>query len=102
MGYKPLSEDPCIYVLVENGFIVSLFAVYVDDFVIGSDTESRELWIIRNHLPLPYPILCPQTMTCPLILSCQRGIGYDEIMQQENERGAASVTVLELEFGSIV
>ena len=48
LGYKPLSEDPCIYVLVENGKIVSLFAVYVDDFVIGSDNISRELWILEG------------------------------------------------------
>ena len=45
LGYKPLSEDPCIYILVENGKIVSIFAVYVDDFIIGSDTLPRELWI---------------------------------------------------------
>ena len=33
---------------MEQGRIVSIFAVYVDDFVIGSDTEYRELWIIQN------------------------------------------------------
>ena len=29
--------------------IVSLFAVYVDNFVIGSDTELRELWILEKQ-----------------------------------------------------
>jgi hypothetical protein len=48
LGYKPLLEDPCIYVLTENGRIVSIFAVYVDDFVIGSDSILRENWIIQE------------------------------------------------------
>ena len=34
--------------LVEKGKIVSLFTVYVDDFVIGLDTKSRELWILER------------------------------------------------------
>ena len=34
--------------LTENGRIVSIFAVYVDDFVIGSDSILRENWIIQE------------------------------------------------------
>ena len=37
--------------LVEQGKIVSIFAVYVDDFVIGSDSEFREIWIIEKLKP---------------------------------------------------
>ena len=48
LGYKPLSLDPCIFVLLEQGRIVSIFDVYVDDFVIGSDTILREIWIIER------------------------------------------------------
>ena len=48
LDFNSLSEDPCVYVLVEHGKIVSIFAVYVDDFVIGSDTKSRELWILER------------------------------------------------------
>ena len=42
LGFRPLLEDPCVYVLIENGRIVAIFAVYVDDFIIGSDSDSRE------------------------------------------------------------
>ena len=48
LGFQPLLEDPCIYVLVEGGRIVSIFAVYVDDFVIGSDSTRREIWILEE------------------------------------------------------
>ena len=47
LGFIALLEDPCVYILVRNGEIVALFAVYVDDFIAGSKTEEIEAWLIR-------------------------------------------------------
>jgi hypothetical protein len=50
LGFIALLEDPCVYILVRNGEIVALFAVYVDDFIAGSKTEEIEAWLIRGNL----------------------------------------------------
>ena len=54
LGFQPLQEDPCIYVLIEGGRIAAIFAVYVDDFVIGSDSTRREIWILDMRIQDEY------------------------------------------------
>ena len=44
LGFVQLRDDLCVYALFENGKLVAIIALYVDDIVLGSDTEAREQW----------------------------------------------------------
>ena len=46
MGFKQMREDLCLFILVIDGKIVALIALYVDDLLIGTDTDEREVWLI--------------------------------------------------------
>ena len=49
LGFKPISQDTCIYIYVEKGELKGIFAIYVDDFIIGAKTKGL-LEMIVNEL----------------------------------------------------
>ena len=44
--FVQIREDLCLLILVIDGVVVALIALYVDDFLIGTDTEEREIWLL--------------------------------------------------------
>ena len=43
-----LREDRCIFILVRGGVIIAIFSLYVDDFLIGTDSDETEIWLITS------------------------------------------------------
>ena len=48
LGFVNIREDLCIFILAREGRIVAIFAVYVDDFLIGTDSDETEKWLLDN------------------------------------------------------
>ena len=46
LKFVRLREDLCVYALFVGGKIVIILALYVDDLLLGFDTEERELWFV--------------------------------------------------------
>jgi hypothetical protein len=46
LGFVALREDLCVFVLFDEGILVVVIALYVDDFIAGFDTEAREKWFV--------------------------------------------------------
>ena len=41
-------EDVCIFILAREGRVVAILALYVDDFLIGTDSDDTEAWLIKE------------------------------------------------------
>jgi hypothetical protein len=48
MGFVQLREDLCVYALFEEGQLVAVIALYVDDLLLGCDTTQREGWFVEK------------------------------------------------------
>ena len=48
LGFIQLRNDLCVYILVVNEKLVAVIALYVDDIILGFDTEDRKQWFITN------------------------------------------------------
>ena len=48
LGFIQLRNDLCVYILVVNEKLVAVIALYVDDIILGFDTEDRKHWFSTN------------------------------------------------------
>jgi hypothetical protein len=48
LGFIQLRNDLCVYILVVEGKLVGVIALYVDDIILGFDTEDRKHWFVTN------------------------------------------------------
>jgi hypothetical protein len=48
LGFVQLRSDLCVYILVESNKVVGVIALYVDDIILGFDTEDRKQWFVTN------------------------------------------------------
>ena len=48
MGFVQIREDLCLLILVIDNVIVAIIALYVDDLLIGTDTDAREQWLLLS------------------------------------------------------
>ena len=48
MGFVQIREDLCLLILVIDSVIVAIIALYVDDILIGTDTDAREQWLLLS------------------------------------------------------
>ena len=46
-SFVRLREDLCLYAMFENGILVSVIALYVDDLLLGFNTPARKDWFIN-------------------------------------------------------
>jgi len=47
LGFFNLREDLCLFILVRDGVIIVIFAMYVDDFLLGTDSDETEEWLLK-------------------------------------------------------
>jgi hypothetical protein len=48
LGFIQLRNDLCVYILVVNEKLVAVIALYMDDIILGFDTEDRKHWFSTN------------------------------------------------------
>ena len=48
LGFVNIREDVCIFILAREGRVVAILALYVDDFLIGTDSDDTEAWLIKE------------------------------------------------------
>lgn len=50
LGFVNIREDVCIFILAREGRVVAILALYVDDFLIGTDSDNTEAWLIIKEM----------------------------------------------------
>ena len=48
LGFVSIREDVCVLILAREGKVVAILALYVDDFLIGTDSDNAEAWLIKE------------------------------------------------------
>ena len=48
LGFIQLRNDLCVYILIVGNKLVAIIALYVDDIILGFDTEDRKHWFVTN------------------------------------------------------
>ena len=48
LGFVNIREDVCVFILAREGRVVAILALYVDDFLIGTDSDNAEAWLIKE------------------------------------------------------
>ena len=48
LGFVNIREDVCVFILAREGRVVAILALYVDDFLIGTDSDDAEAWLIKD------------------------------------------------------
>lgn len=56
MNFKPTSGDPCLYVHSRSGGEIFIVAVYVDDLILGGNSEAK-MDEVKQKLSLKFKFL---------------------------------------------